>query len=105
TGTGPHEVHPPNETDYIVNIENICGAQQSDTVHVNVFMPPGSEILAHGTSGCEAIDVGFGYVYDDNYAYTFEGGYWNIGGDHYGEQNPVVNYTGSLIESVTLSLV
>ena len=105
TGLGPHDVYPEQETDYIVTIENVCGAQQSDTAHVNVYLPPSTDIFAHGTSGCEEITVDFSYTYDQNYIYTFEGGYWNIGGDHYGEQNPSVTYTSSILEYVTLSLV
>lgn len=104
SGLGPHEVYPPSETDYIVTIENVCGAQQSDTAHVNVFMPPSTEMFAVGTSGCERIEVQFDYDYDENYVYQFEGGYWNIGGTQYGEQSPIVAYTNSVNEDVTLNL-
>jgi gliding motility-associated-like protein len=103
-GLGPHVVYPEGESDYILTIENSCGAQQSDTAHINVFMPPQVNITANGITGCDRITVGFDYSYDANYAYQFEGGYWNIGGDQYNEQSPSVNYSSSIVEGISLFL-
>ena len=103
-GLGPHQVYPNSATDYIITIEDVCGAQQSDTARVNVFLPPTADIMADGIIGCERISVAFDYSYDSNYAYQFEGAYWNIGGDQYNEQAPTVEYTSSVFEDITLYL-
>ena len=103
-GLGPHQVYPPHEIDYVITIENVCGEQQSDTAHVNVFLPPNTQMFADGIEGCERIQVDFNYTYDNGYVYTFEGGYWDIGGEQYNEQAPQVEYSSTLFEDVTLYL-
>lgn len=103
-GAGPHTISPTEDFDYIYTVENICGEQQSDTARVNIFMPPSAQIYAEGIEGCDRVEVDFSYTYDENYAYSFEGAYWNILGQQYNETNPTVVWNYSVNANSTLYL-
>lgn len=90
TGLGPHSVKPEISQYYAVTIENMCGEQQTDSVLINVFMPPGTDIFADGTAACEYVDAWFGYTYDDN-GYNLTHTAWTINGVDYNEANPIVH--------------
>ena len=72
----------------------MCGEQQSDTVKINVFTPPHADILATGTTGCDKVEVNFGYSYDP-YDYTFQGAMWNINNETYDMTDPMVTFDHS----------
>lgn len=94
-GLGPHTIYPTQGTDYVVTIENVCGAQQNALAHVDVFLPPSATIFAEGISSCEFAIVEFSYAYDNSYIYSFEGAYWMIAGQTYNENNPSITYNYS----------
>jgi gliding motility-associated-like protein len=102
-GLGPHSVSPQMSTEYIVTIENLCGEQQSDTVMLNLFMPPNAAILASGTSGCDRVEANFDFSFDP-YGYNFVGAYWSIFNQTYDEESPTVEFTYSADVPSTLHL-
>lgn len=94
SGLGPHQVQPSAAFDYIVTVENMCGQQDDDTVRVNVFLPPHADIFASGTTGCDAVEVNFGYTHQQ-YDYAFQGALWNINFENYDMINPSVTFESS----------
>ena len=100
---GPHDVYPDQATEYIFTIENICGQQQAASTFINVFLPPAAAIFANGASGCDRIDVGFGYNYVPT-DYNLEGVAWTINGQYYDMADPSVTYTYSSLVPATAHL-
>jgi gliding motility-associated-like protein len=102
-GEGPHAVFPDQATEYICILENICGEQQSAATLINVFLPPVAAIFANGSSGCDRIDVGFGYNFVST-DHTLQGVTWTINGQQYDMPDPSLTYTYSASVPATAHL-
>lgn len=93
-GYGPHTVTPEVQTTYYFTAQNSCGESQTDSLTVNVFLPPNAYVLSDGTSGCDEVNVDFSYSHDP-YNYDLTGVAWQINYQDYTVDEPQVNFTGS----------
>ena len=100
---GPHMITPEMASEYIFTIENVCGEQQSGSTFINVFLPPAAAIFANGASGCDRIDVDFGYNYVPT-DYSLEAVTWTINGQIYDLADPSITYTYSSMVQATAHL-
>lgn len=93
-GNGPHSVTPEVETTYYFTAQNMCGETQTDSLTIEVFLPPNAYVLNNGTSGCDEVNVDFSYSHD-LYEYQLTDVSWQINFQDYDEDEPQVNFIGS----------
>jgi gliding motility-associated-like protein len=102
-GFGPHNVVPEGPTSYTVTIRNVCGEEYSETVPINVYMPPAVWLTGAGTTGCDEVNVAFQFDVMD-YEWPITGYSWDINSEHYTDLNPIVMFDGSGYADATLNL-
>lgn len=93
-GYGPHTVSPEQQTTYYFSAQNMCGEVQTDSITIDVFLPPNAYVLSQGTEGCDEVNVDFSYSHD-LYEYQLTGASWMINHQSYNEDEPQVNFIGS----------
>jgi gliding motility-associated-like protein len=90
-GPGPHTVKPDSTSYYVVTVENMCNQTMQDSILLNVFMPPVSDIYAINTEDCGEVNAEFGFTYEA-YDYSLTDANWNIFFADYNGINPTVNF-------------
>ena len=95
TGTGPHVVKPSADQYYTITVQNTCGETISDSIMLNLFLPPAANIYAWGTEGCGEVHTEFGFDYQAN-DYSLTDVNWNLFYDSYNGPSPVVQLEHSM---------